>query len=134
MTDKIVILITAGSSEEAGKIARALVEQKLAACVNLIDPIRSVYRWEGKVAEDGEVLLIIKSSRELFDEVRRVVEQMHSYQVPELICLPVIDGSPNYLNWLTESLKSPGSETSTTLEFPGEKAGKSKMAPAKKRE
>ena len=124
MTDKIIILITAGSSEEAGKIARSLVEQKLAACVNLIDPIRSVYRWEGKVTEDGEALLIVKSSRELFDEVQRVVEQMHSYQVPELICLPIIDGSPNYLNWLTESLKSPGSEPNSTLEFPGEKAGK----------
>lgn len=129
MTDKIVILITAGNMDEASKIAHALVERKLAACVNLIDPIRSVYRWEGKVAEDSEVLLVVKSSRELFDEVRRAVEELHSYHVPELICLPIIDGSPNYLNWLTESLKSAGdenNENSDTLEFPRESPTKKK--------
>ena len=132
MTDKIVILITAGSSEEAGKIAHALVEQKLAACVNLVDPIRSVYRWEGKVAEDAEVLLVVKSSRGLLNEVRRVVEELHSYHVPELICLPIIDGSPNYLNWLTESLKST-SNANSALEFPGEKVS-GKAEPSKKKE
>lgn len=100
MTDKVVVLVTCGSAEEGTRIARALVEQRLAACVNVSSPIRSLYRWEGKVRDDPEVLLVVKTDRELFDRVRRAVERMHSYQVPEVICLPVIDGAPNYLNWL----------------------------------
>lgn len=104
MTDKVVVLVTCGSAEEAGRIARALVEERLAACVNTSSPIRSVYRWEGRIADSSEVLLLIKTDRTLFDRVRRAIEKLHSYQVPEVLCLPVIDGSPNYLNWLTTSL------------------------------
>ena len=129
MTDKIVVLVTAGNADEAKRIARALVEQRLAACVNLMNPVESVYRWEGKVAEDAEVLLVVKTSRALFGEVRRVVEQLHSYHVPEVICLPIIDGSPNYLNWLAESLMDPDG---SPLTFPVEREkvrGKGKKKP-----
>lgn len=107
MTDKVVVFVTAGTAEEGRRIGRALVEQELAACVNVTSPIRSLYRWKGKVADDQEVLLVIKTSRALFDRVRREVEKLHSYQVPEVLCLPVIDGSPNYLNWLAESIHAP---------------------------
>jgi periplasmic divalent cation tolerance protein len=104
MTDKVVVLVTCGSAEEAGRIAKALVEERLAACVNISSPIRSVYRWQGRVNDEAEVLLVIKTARALFDRVRRAVERLHSYQVPEVLCLPVIDGAPNYLNWLATSL------------------------------
>ena len=133
MTDKIVVLVTAGNAGEAKRIARALVEQRLAACVNLMNPVESVYRWEGKVAEDAEVLLVVKTSRALFGEVRRVVEQLHSYHVPEVICLPIIDGSPNYLNWLSDSLKNPDGPA---LNFPAQKErapGKGKGKPVSRR-
>ena len=113
MTDKVVVFVTCGSAEEGRRIARALVEERLAACVNVSAPIRSLYRWEGRVCDDQEVLLVIKSSRLLFDRLRRTVEKLHSYQVPEVICLPVIDGSPNYLNWLADAVASPGEPAPT---------------------
>ena len=100
MTDKIVVLVTCSSGEEASRIAQALVQERLAACVNISSPIRSIYRWQGEVCDEPEVLLIIKTVRGLFDSVRRAVEKLHSYQVPEVVCLPIIDGAPNYLNWL----------------------------------
>jgi len=106
MTDKVVVFVTCSSAEEAGRIARALVEERLAACVNVSSPIRSVYRWQGKLTDDEEVLLVIKTTRELFDPLRRAVEKLHSYQVPEVVCLPMIDASPNYLNWLTASVRA----------------------------
>jgi periplasmic divalent cation tolerance protein len=105
MTDKVVVLVTCSSAEEAARIANTLVEERLAACVNISSPIRSVYRWQGKVCDAAEVLLVIKTTRELFDRVRRAVERLHSYQVPEVICLPIIDGAPNYLNWIGVSVK-----------------------------
>ena len=104
MTDKVVVLVICGSNEEAERNARALVEARLAACVNILGPVRSIYRWEGKLNDDQEVLLLIKTSRALFDQVRRTVEKAHSYEVPEVICLPIIDGAPNYLNWLADSV------------------------------
>ncbi len=104
MTDKVVVLTTCSSAEEAGRIAQALVEKRLAGCVNVVSDIRSVYRWEGRVKDEAEILLVIKTSRNLFDQVRRAVEKLHSYQVPEVICLPVIDGAPNYLNWLSTAV------------------------------
>ena len=79
MTDKIVVLVTASGVRQAKKIARALVEGRLAACVNLVSPVVSVYRWEGKLSEDRECLLVIKSTREQFDAVRACVERLHSY-------------------------------------------------------
>jgi periplasmic divalent cation tolerance protein len=108
VTDKIVVLSTCETEEEARKIARALVEAKLAACVNIVPKIGSVYRWKGQVEEAQELLLIIKTSRALLEEVRGVVERIHSYEMPELIALPIVDGSSTYLEWLTEGLKEEG--------------------------
>ena len=108
MTDKVVIFVTAGSLAEGKKIARHLVEAKLAACVNISQPIESVYRWEGQIAEEKEFLLIIKSTRELFPEIKTEISKIHSYHTPEIICLPVIDGSRNYLQWISDSVKSAG--------------------------
>jgi periplasmic divalent cation tolerance protein len=104
MTDKIVVFSTAASAEEAEKIARSLVEARLAACVNVIPEIRSFYRWQGKTEDSTEWLLVIKSSRERFDALRAAVEKLHSYDVPELIALPVVEGARNYLNWMDGEL------------------------------
>ena len=103
MTDKIVVFVTSSGVRQARKIARVLVEEKLAACANVISAVRSIYRWEGKVAEENECLMIIKTTRDRFDEVRASVERLHSYSVPEVIALPIVDGAPNYLAWLAES-------------------------------
>ena len=108
MTDKVVIFVTAASRHEGMHIARHLVETKLAACVNISHPVESVYRWEGKIADEKELLLIIKSTRELFPEIEAEISKIHSYQTPEIICLPVIDGSRNYLQWVSDSVKSAG--------------------------
>ena len=104
MTNKIVILVTAAKLGEARQIARRLVEQKLAACVNLTPPVQSVYRWQGKVETAKEFLLVIKSTRERFDAIRAEVVKLHSYSTPEIICLPIIDGSEEYLRWIEESV------------------------------
>jgi periplasmic divalent cation tolerance protein len=84
------------------------VEARLAACVNISQPIVSVYRWEGQIAEEKEFLLIIKSTRELFPEIKTEISKVHSYHTPEIICLPVIDGSRNYLQWISDSVKPAG--------------------------
>jgi periplasmic divalent cation tolerance protein len=104
MTDKIVVFSTAASAEEAETIARRLVEERLAACVNVIREIRSFYRWQGKIEDAAEWLLVIKSSRERFDAVRTTVEKLHSYDVPEVIALPVVEGTRNYLDWMDSEL------------------------------
>ncbi len=105
MTDKVVVYVTSAKAEESETIARQLVEKRLAACVNIIPQIRSFYRWEGKVQDDPEFLLVIKTSRNLFPEVRAEVERLHSYHVPEVICVPIVEGSQNYLTWLGECLR-----------------------------
>ena len=105
MTDKVVILVTAASRKECRKIARHLVENKLAACVNITQRIESIYRWEGKIAHDPEYQLFIKSTRELFPEIKATISELHSYHTPEIICLPIIEGSPNYLQWVSDSVK-----------------------------
>lgn len=104
MTDKIVVLSTCASEEEAGRLARALVEQHLAACVNVVPGMRSYYRWKGNLETAGEFLLIIKSSRERMGPLIAAIEKEHSYEVPEAIALPVVEGAPNYLNWWDASL------------------------------
>ena len=104
MTDKIVVLSTCASAEEAAKIARALVEKKLAACVNLMPAVRSFYRWKGAIEDEQESLLVIKSSRALFDQLRAEIEKLHSYEVPEVIAVPIVDGSEGYLEWLDREL------------------------------
>jgi periplasmic divalent cation tolerance protein len=104
MTDKRIVLTTAGSEEEAQKIARKLVERSHAACVNIVPQIRSIYRWQGKVEEAVEWLLIIKTTAEAFQTIQQTIAELHSYEVPECICLTIEDGSPNYLNWIAESV------------------------------
>ena len=106
MTDKIVVLITCGGRAEAARIARALVDARLAACVNTVEaPVRSVYCWKGKVETAREFLLVIKSSRRRFAALEREVKRLHSYDVPEVIALPIAAGSAAYLRWLEECVR-----------------------------
>jgi periplasmic divalent cation tolerance protein len=105
MTDKIVVLATCGSQKEARKIARALVKRRLAACVNQIGaPVTSVYRWKGKVESAKEFLLVIKTTKKRFAALRRAIRELHSYKVPEIIALPIAEGSRGYLEWIAESV------------------------------
>jgi periplasmic divalent cation tolerance protein len=101
MSDTIVVLVTAASAEQASAIARPLVEERLAACVNIVSGLRSIYRWQGSVCDDAEVLMLIKSTRERFRELRDRVLALHPYEVAEVLALPVVDGSEKYLAWLT---------------------------------
>jgi periplasmic divalent cation tolerance protein len=105
MTDKIVVLTACESADEAAKIARALVDQRLAACVNIASGARSVYRWKGEIEEAAEWLLFIKTSRALLSEVRTALEKLHSYELPECVALPIVDGSEGYLDWIDHALK-----------------------------
>jgi periplasmic divalent cation tolerance protein len=109
MTDQIVVLSTCSSAEEAERLARLLVEQRLAACVSVVPGVRSFYRWQGAVDSATEWLLLAKSSRGLFPALAAALDQAHSYDVPEVLALPVVAGAANYLNWLTGSLRSPES-------------------------
>jgi periplasmic divalent cation tolerance protein len=104
MTDKKLVLTTASSSDEARKIARALVERRLAACVNIVPQIESVYRWKGKVEEAQEWLLIIKTTAAGFERVRDVIRELHSNELPECVCVSIEDGGPEYLEWIGESV------------------------------
>jgi periplasmic divalent cation tolerance protein len=102
--NEIIVLSTTDTLERAQEIAAALVNAREAACVNIVPGIRSVYRWEGKVCNEGEFLLLIKSSAEKFEAVRNRIRQLHSYQVPEIIALPVADSDPAYRTWLRASI------------------------------
>jgi len=106
MADKRIVLTTAGSQEEAAKIARHLVEHRLAACVNILPNVTSVYRWKDKVEEGREWLLVIKTTARAFGHVRQAIAEIHSYELPECICLRIEDGSPNYLQWIAESVST----------------------------
>jgi periplasmic divalent cation tolerance protein len=105
MTDKLLVLSTAGSDAEARKIAQALVERKLAACVNIVPRIQSVYRWQGKVESAEEFLLIVKTSRERQEQVCSAIRELHSYELPECVAISIDDGSADYLQWIADSLK-----------------------------
>jgi periplasmic divalent cation tolerance protein len=107
MTDQKIVLTTAGSREEAVKIARALVERRLAACANIVGPIHSVYRWQGKVENADEHLLIIKTTAKLFDSVAGAIRELHSYELPECIQLAIESGSAEYLEWIEQSVAGP---------------------------
>jgi periplasmic divalent cation tolerance protein len=104
MTDKIVVLSTCGSPEEAEALACKLLDSHLAACVNVVAPVRSFYRWKGAIENSQECLLVIKTSRFLFDRLRLVLEEGHSYELPEILALPVLAGSPTYMEWLDKEL------------------------------
>lgn len=108
MTDKLVVLVTCSSPAEARRIARAVVDARLAACVNIIPgAVQSIYRWKGKVESARERLLLIKTSRRQLPKLRTAVEQLHSYDVPEVVALPIAGGSPAYLAWVEECLRLP---------------------------
>jgi periplasmic divalent cation tolerance protein len=104
MTDKQIVLSTAGSEDEARKIARSLVERQLAACVNIIPQIESVYRWQGKIESSREWLLLIKTTASQFPAIRAAIQELHSYDLPECIAFNIEQGSPEYLEWIGDSL------------------------------
>ena len=106
MTDKRIVFTTAASEEQAAKIARHLVDRGLAACVNIVPHVTSVYRWKDKVEETREWLLIIKTTAGVFGQVRQAITDLHSYELPECICLVIEDGSPDYLQWIAESVSA----------------------------
>lgn len=103
----IVIFVTASGKEEADKIADRLVKEKLAACVNIINGVESVFWWENKIDRASEVLLVIKSSKEKFAQISETVKALHSYEVPEIIALPITDGYKPYMDWINESIRKP---------------------------
>lgn len=105
MTDKCIVLTTTDSKKQAQRIAHALVERRLAACVNITGPIESVYRWKENVESAQEWLLVVKSTNTAFGKVRDCIRELHSYELPECIALPIIDGSSEYLNWIGENVK-----------------------------
>lgn len=100
MTDALVVLVTAPNPDKAAEIARTLVEERLAACGNVVPGLRSIYRWEGKVQDDAEALLVLKTTRARFEALRDRVLALHPYEVPEVIALPVEAGSARYLDWI----------------------------------
>jgi periplasmic divalent cation tolerance protein len=108
MTDKIVVLTTCDSEMLAEQLARHLVEHRLAACVNILPQARSIYRWQEKIEDAAEWVLLIKSRRDEFAALRAEIQKIHTYEVPEVIALPIVDGSEAYLGWLDGHLMTPG--------------------------
>jgi len=98
--DFIVVLVTAPDEERAAKMAETLVEERFAACINIVRDIRSIYSWEGKIEDEREVLMVIKTKKGLFEPLKKRIQEMHPYSVPEIIALPILMGSPDYLRWL----------------------------------
>jgi periplasmic divalent cation tolerance protein len=104
MSDKIVVFTTTGSTEEARRIADALVERRQAACVNIIKGIESIYRWKGKTEESQEWMLLIKTTAAAFDNVCATIRELHSYELPECIGVAVAQGTPDFMKWIDESV------------------------------
>jgi len=105
MTDKRLVLTTAESQNQARRIADALIERRLAACVNIVSGVQSIYRWKGKAEEADEWLMWIKTTAAAFERVCDTIKELHSYELPECMCLVVEDGSPEYLKWIEEAVK-----------------------------
>jgi periplasmic divalent cation tolerance protein len=105
MTESIVVLCTCASEDEAGRIAATLVQERLAACVNILPPIRSIYRWQGVIEDAREILLLVKSTSDRFGTLRDRIAALHSYDTPEIVALPIVAGSDKYLAWLGEQLR-----------------------------
>ncbi len=101
----IMVLVTAASKQDAGKIGRALVKAELAACVNVLPGLRSLFRWEGRIADEREVLMLIKSRTDLFEPLARAVRRLHRYTVPEIIAFPIARGTADYLAWIRKSTR-----------------------------
>jgi periplasmic divalent cation tolerance protein len=104
-TTYIVILITTSSEQEAEAIGKALVESRLAACVNILPGVRSFFRWQGAIEHQEETLMLVKSRSDLLSPLIEAVKRLHSYTVPEIVALPILAGSPDYLAWVDESLR-----------------------------
>jgi len=104
----VVVIITTPNKEEALKIVRSLLKERLIACANIVGPVSSLFWWQGKVDEENEFLVFMKSHNSLFDRLSERVKEIHSYDVPEIIALPIIEGSPPYLDWLKTSLQLVG--------------------------
>jgi len=104
MTDKRIVLCTTGSEDEARKIAHHLVKRQVAACVNIIRQVESIYRWQGKVESSQEWLLLIKTTADKFDDVRDAIRELHSYDLPECVAIAIEEGSADYLEWIGESV------------------------------
>jgi periplasmic divalent cation tolerance protein len=104
MTEKIIVLSTCGSEEEARRVARSLVETRMAACVNILPAVQSIYHWQGAIQEDREWMLIIKSTRRLFEQLCAELRKVHSYEIPEALAIPVIDGHQDYLDWIDREI------------------------------
>lgn len=107
MTGYVLVLVTAGSAAEAETIAKTLVGERLAACANIVAPVRSVYRWQGAIGDDQEWLLLIKARADAFAALAARAKALHSYQVPEVIALPIVAGSEAYLHWLRDETAGP---------------------------
>ncbi len=101
----VVVIITTPNKEEAVKIVRSLLKEKLIACANILGPISSLFWWQGKIDDENEFLVFMKSRKSLFERLSERVMEIHSYDVPEIIALPIIEGSPPYLDWLRASLQ-----------------------------
>jgi len=104
MSGYAVVLSTVGTEDEASRIARALVERRLAACVNVVPGVSSTYLWQGAVRTDAEWLLVVKTRRDRFDEVRAAIRELHPYELPEIVMLDIADGDAAYLAWIDASL------------------------------
>ena len=105
-SELIVVLMTAADEPEAARVAEMLVAKKLAACVQILPGMQSIYVWQGEVQREGEVLLLAKATRANFDELEREVRAIHSYETPEIVAVPMVAASPSYLRWLKESVSS----------------------------
>ena len=109
MTDKIVVFTTCNSEKQAARLARHLVEQRFAACVNILPKARSIYRWKNKIETAAEYVLLIKSRRDLFAAIRAEIQKIHTYEVPEIVAVQVVEGSEAYLGWIDRELAAPDS-------------------------
>jgi periplasmic divalent cation tolerance protein len=109
-SEAIVVLVTAANGEEATRLADMIVGAHLAACVQILPEMESVYRWQGKIEREAEILLIAKTTKEKFDELEREVRALHSYETPEIVAIPLVAASTPYLKWLLNSLDPQGRE------------------------
>ncbi len=119
MTELLVVFVTVGNEVDAGRIARTILEERLAACVNILPGIHSIYRWEGTIEGESEALLIIKTSRELLEDLKAKIHEIHPYEVPELIALGVEDGLDGYIDWALGELRK-GNSNERDEDVPGE--------------
>ena len=105
MSEYIIVLCTTNSKDSAKQIAKNLVSDRFAACVNLVDKIDSIYSWKGEIVEDSEVLMIIKTQKALFETLKNKIEEIHPYETPEIISFDISEGSKSYLDWISENTK-----------------------------